>query len=268
MKLIKKIFLITLIFSSFQLLGQETEQLIIPLSDSGKRGKLEVGLHRGTVSVKGTDRNDVLIRYASAEKKVNKIEEVGNGLKRLNSNAVDIEVTERRNVVEVSAGHSKTVNLTIEVPSNFDIGIYTHHSDDTVLENINGEIEVQSHHGGVIAKSISGSLVANSWHGDIVVTFNKITPDIPLAFSTYHGTVDITIPSNTKADFKLKSDEGEILTGFDVKLKTQNPVVKNEGKGGVYKVNVDNWVKGSINGGGAEIIAKNHDGNIYIRKGN
>jgi len=267
MKLIQKIFFITLIFSSFQLFGQEAEQLIIPLSDSGNRGKLEVGLHRGTVSVKGTNRKDVLIRYASAEKKVNRIEDAGNGLKRLNSNAVDIEVTERRNVVEVNGGHSRTVNLTIEIPSNFDIEIQTHHSDDTVLENINGEIEVQSHHGGVIAKSISGSLVANSWHGDIIVTFNKVTADIPLVFNTYHGNVDITIPASTKADLKLKSDKGEILTGFDVKLKAQDPVVKNGGQGGTYKVNVDNWVMGSINGGGSEITAKNHDGDIYIRKG-
>lgn len=267
MKLIKNIFFITLIFSSFQLLGQETEQLIIPLSDSGKRGKLEVGLHRGTVSVKGTNRKDVLIRYSSAEKKVNRIEDVGNGLKRLNTNAVDIQVTERRNIVEVSAGHNKTINLEIEIPKDFDLEVLTHHSDDTVLENISGEIEIQSHHGGVTAKAISGSLVANSWHGDLTVIFDQITPDIPMAFSTYHGTVDITIPSSTKADLKLKSDQGEILTGFDVKLKEKNPVVKNNGQGGVYKVNVDNWVMGSINGGGAEIIAKNHDGDIYIRKG-
>ncbi|MEM6700550.1 MAG: hypothetical protein AAF599_19250, partial [Bacteroidota bacterium] len=141
MQLIKNIVLITLVLSSFQLFGQDSEQLIIPLSDSGKRGKLEVGIHRGNVSVKGTNRKDVLIRYASAEKRVNRIEDVGNGLKRLNSNAVDIQVTERRNIVEVSAGHNKTVDLNIEIPKDFDLEILTHHSDDTILENISGEIE-------------------------------------------------------------------------------------------------------------------------------
>ncbi|MEM8525555.1 MAG: hypothetical protein AAGG68_13020 [Bacteroidota bacterium] len=268
MQLIKNIVLITLIFSSFQLFGQESEQLIIPLSDSGKRGKLEVGLHRGNISVKGTNRKDILIRYASKEKKVSRIEDAGNGLKRLNGNSVDLQVTERKNEVEIGVGHNTTVNLTIEIPSNFDLDVYTHHSDDILLENINGEIEVQSHHGGLVAKSISGSLVANSWHGDLIVTFNKVTPNIPLAFSTYHGNVDITIPSGTKANLKLKSEQGEILTGFDVNLKAQAPTVKNTGQGGTYKVNIDNWVMGTINGGGSEILAKNHDGDIYIRKGN
>lgn len=36
----------------------------------------------------------------------------------------------------------------------------------------------------------------------------------------------------------------------------------------VYKVKVDNWVRGKMNGGGPEITIQSYNGNIFIRKGN
>jgi len=47
---------------------------------------------------------------------------------------------------------------------------------------------------------------------------------------------------------------------------TTNPVRKEDNKTGTYKVVIDKWVQGDVNGGGAEISMRNYNGNIIIRK--
>jgi hypothetical protein len=37
-------------------------------------------------------------------------------------------------------------------------------------------------------------------------------------------------------------------------------------KSGVYKVTIDDWKRGDVNGGGPEITLKNYNGDILIRK--
>ena len=64
----------------------------------------------------------------------------------------------------------------------------------------------------------------------------------------------------------MKTERGEILSGFDMKMITTNPVRKEDTKTGTYKVVFDKWVQGDVNGGGAEISMRNYNGNIIIRK--
>jgi hypothetical protein len=35
----------------------------------------------------------------------------------------------------------------------------------------------------------------------------------------------------------------------------------------LYKIKKDDWVSGKINGGGPEMMMKNMQGNIYVKKG-
>jgi hypothetical protein len=53
---------------------------------------------------------------------------------------------------------------------------------------------------------------------------------------------------------------------FDMNVTKNGPIQKKEAKGGVYKVVVDEWVKGDVNGGGPEFTLKNYNGDIIIRK--
>jgi DUF4097 and DUF4098 domain-containing protein YvlB len=89
---------------------------------------------------------------------------------------------------------------------------------------------------------------------------------VPMSFSTYNGDVDLTIPASTKATFKMKTQSGEILSAFDMTMVKSGPVQKKETGSNTYKVTVDEWVKGEINGGGPEISMRNYNGDIIIRK--
>ena len=93
-----------------------------------------------------------------------------------------------------------------------------------------------------------------------------MTSGIPMSYNTYNGEVDLTLPEDTKANFKMKSDRGEIFSGFEMQLEPSKPETRADSKSGVYKVKVNEWVKGKINGGGPEITIKTYNGDVYIRK--
>jgi DUF4097 and DUF4098 domain-containing protein YvlB len=103
----------------------------------------------------------------------------------------------------------------------------------------------------------------------VLVTFNRINPSKPMAFSSLNGDIDVTFPADLKANLVLSSDRGEVFSDYEVALAARAPQQVKEdsrGQGGHYQVKVDKTIRGSINGGGQEIQFRNFNGNIYIRK--
>ena len=271
--------------------GQSTEQLTVPLSSPGKPYSLKVQLVTGSIKVAGYDGKDIIInatpRAGEDEgsktnrnlnininfRKGGKDEEEGSkvaesGMKRISS-AGGFEVTakEADNTVTVNTGNpNKAVDLDLKIPQDAKLKIGTVNDGEISVENVRGELEVTNVNEKITLTNISGSVVANTVNGDIVVTFNKLDTTAPMAFSTLNGDVKVTLPSDTKANLKLKSDNGEIFSDFDVVVdKTPGKIDKTSAPG-MYKIKKDDWVYGKINGGGAEMLMKNMDGNIYIKK--
>ena len=116
-------------------------------------------------------------------------------------------------------------------------------------------------------KDISGSVSADALNKDIKINFVEVTPNVAMAFSSLNGDIDITFPKTIKANIKVKSDRGEIYTDFDLKAKpSKAKVTKGDNKkGNAYTVKLEKWITGSINGGGAEILFKNFNGDVIIR---
>jgi DUF4097 and DUF4098 domain-containing protein YvlB len=131
---------------------------------------------------------------------------------------------------------------------------------------VQGALELTNYNGEITALNIAGSVVATTYNGEIKVTFDKVTDGAAMSFSTYNGDVDLTFPSTLKATLKMKTEQGEIFTGFDVKITSTGPVQTKNTQSGVYKVVIDDWKRGEVNGGGAEISIKNYNGDIYVRK--
>ncbi len=244
----------------------QSNEIIVPVSDPTKRGKLNVNIHYGSITVKGLPRKDVLVKYVSGEEDERK-SKTKDGLKRISGGSLDLEVSEDKNEVKVESGSwSKKLNLTIEVPLGFDLDLSTYNDGDVLVSNIQGSIEISDYNGSIKAENISGSVLADSYNGEIKITFDKITEGTPMSFSTYNGDIDLTFPPTLKATLKMKTEQGEVLSSFDMTVLKNGPVQKKDAKGGVYKVVVDEWVKGEVNGGGPEFTMKNYNGDIIIRK--
>jgi DUF4097 and DUF4098 domain-containing protein YvlB len=262
----------------FVLDGTAQDQFAVPLTDPAKRGKLKAHLNYGSITVKGTARKDVLVKYKSVEgdedcedcdedDERDKSSNSREGLKRIGGGGMDLEVTEGNNIVKVqSDSWNNKLNLEIEVPTGFDLDVHTYNDGDLMITNIQGEVELTNYNGEITALNISGSVIATTYNGEIKVTFDKVTEGTPMSYSTYNGDIDITFPATLKASIKVKTEQGDIYSGFDVDFKSSGPVQKKDTKSGVYKVTIDEWKRGDINGGGPEITMKNYNGDVYLRK--
>jgi DUF4097 and DUF4098 domain-containing protein YvlB len=258
--------LITASFSS----AQNTNDFTVPLSDPAKRGKLKAHLNSGSITVKGTARKDVLIKYISPEEEERDHEDKSSdkaGLKKISGGGMDLEVTENENFVKVeSQSWNHSLNLEVEVPAGFDLEVSTYNDGDLMITNVQGEVELTNYNGEITALNVSGSVIATTYNGEIKVTFDKVSDGKPMSFKTYNGDIDVTFPASLKASLKMKTAQGEIYTGFDVAIKSSGPIQKKDTKSGVYKVTIDEWKRGDVNGGGPEITLKNYNGDIYLRK--
>jgi DUF4097 and DUF4098 domain-containing protein YvlB len=259
-------FILYILVSLSPAFAQKDGEFSVPLSDPAKKGKLKVDVKYGSITVKGTGRKDILVRYSS-EDDDDKNSESRGGLRKIGGGTMDLEVSEADNSVRIESNSwSKKTNLTVEVPSAFDLIVIGYNDSDLLVSNIQGEVELTSYNGEIEASDISGSVVATTYNGDIKVTFVKVTEATPMSYSTYNGDIDLSFPSTLKASLKMKTEQGEIFTDFDVNLVKSGPVQKKDSKSGTFKVVVDEWVKGDVNGGGPEFSMKNYNGDILIRK--
>lgn len=261
--------LITLVLflTTFTAFSQTESEFSVPLSEPGKRGKLKAHINYGSVTVKGTARKDILVKYSAAQDDGDEKGKTKDGLKRIGGGGMDLEVVENGNTITVHSGSwNNKLNLEVEVPANMDLEAKTHNDGNLVVENIQGAIELTNHNGEIKALNISGSVVATTYNGEIEVTFNKATEGTPMSFTTYNGDINVTFPSALKASLKMKTEQGDIYSDFDVDFKATAPIQKKDVKAGVYKVVIDEWKRGDINGGGPEITLKNYNGDIFVRK--
>jgi DUF4097 and DUF4098 domain-containing protein YvlB len=263
-----KSFVVGLILITSSIVSAQTaNEFTVPLSDPAKRGKLNARINYGSITVKGTARKDVLVKYKGEQDEEDKSESTKDGLRRIGGGGMDLEVTEDNNVVRVSSDSwNNKLSLEIEVPSGMDLEVKTYNDGDLMITNVQGEVELTNYNGEITALNISGTVVATTFNGGIKVTFNNVTAGTPMSYSTYNGDIDITFPATLKDSMRMKTEQGDIYSGFDVDFKSSGPIQKKDAKPGVYKVVIDEWKRGDINGGGPEITMKNYNGDIYLRK--
>jgi hypothetical protein len=191
------------------------------------------------------------------------------GLKPVPLAGSGLTVEEEDNVVTLEVeSWRQAYDLDIKVPAGTSLKIDGANLDKVVVENVGGSIEIESASGGLKLTNVSGPIVAETTNGDIEVVFNRVAAGKPMSFVTFSGDVDVTLPAETKASFRIKSSMGEVFTDFDLALKAMPAEAeKTTGReGGKYRVSLERAVIGSINGGGAEMSLQNFNGNIYIRK--
>jgi hypothetical protein len=256
-------------------LAQEApvDKINVPISDPSRPVMLKIGLISGGITVKGAAMKEVTVeaRIRASEDEEEKSEKP-RGLKLIPNNSTGLTVEEDDNVVSVSTGMrggSRTVDLTLRVPTNCSMHLSTVNDGNIEVENVNGDLEINCTNGSVKLMGISGSAVAHALNEDLTATFVKVNPQKSMSFSSLNGKIDVTLPSDVKANVFMKSDQGEIYSDFD--MKVQNEPAKQEsntrGTKGKFRISVERGMRGTINGGGQEIQMTNFNGDIYIRKG-
>lgn len=248
------------------------DRATVPFSDPSKTGLVEAYTHDGAITVKGYTGNEVIVEAKARGTRISEKEEVpekARGMQRISVNRTGLVVEEKNNEMKVYvASHERSVDLIIQVPFKTSLKLSSHENGDIVVENVTGEIEATSHEGNVTLKKISGSAVVHAYDGNILVDFDQMDPGKPMSFASYDGDIDVTFPAALKANAKMRTQEGEIYSDFEVDLRAapQQQVQDERKKGGKYRISFGEFIYGAINGGGPEFQFETFDGNIYIRK--
>ncbi len=267
---LRNIFATILISVSYAAISQDREQLAVHLTDPNKEAKLNVSLVTGSIKVVGYAGKDILIDAISKEENEEAPKKTKNGLRKISStNGFELTATEKNNKVNVSVDQmNKKIDVIVKVPKNCSLVLSAINDGDINVEGVSGNHEISNINGYIKMKNIQGSVLANTINEDINVIFTHVTANTPMAFTTLNGNVEVSFPADIHNNVKLKSDMGDVFSDFDIDIdkstkKTKTVTSKEKG---MYKIVKEDWTTGKINGGGAEIMMKTMNGDIYFSK--
>jgi hypothetical protein len=247
------------------------DKITVPLTNPSQPVTIKATMLSGSIKVTAGTGRDVVVTAGEAGTSGRRAarDSAPPGMTRIGSRP-GLDIEEDHNVVTISSGSmGGGAELTIETPVNTNLQLKTVNGSSIEVTGVNGDHEIENTNGSIRLTDVSGSVVAHTLNGAVTATLDRITPNKPMSFTSLNGKVDVTLPADTKARLRLKSDNGAIYSDFDVKLEpdSSKPVVEDSrGKDGKYKISIDRAVTGTINGGGPEYTFQTMNGNILIHK--
>lgn len=256
-------------FCAGGLTAQEGDRATIPFSDASAPKRLTVSLIHGSIQVNVHSNNKEAVVEALNQRSSSRSSrrQPPAGMRRIETTASGLSAEEDNNHIKLQVdSHSRTVNLMIHVPADTSLKLSTVNGGNISVEGISGEIDANNVNGNVTLTNVSGAVVAHALNGKVQVDLTRVTADKAMSFSTLNGNVDVTLPSAAKANLKMKSENGDIYSDFEILLKPTSSQPAASSTKGKYKLRFDRAMYGSINGGGPEFTFTTLNGTIYIRK--
>ncbi len=156
-------------------------------------------------------------------------------------------------------GRNSDRRYVIKVPKG--VSVYYEHSSwegkTLRIRNLESEIEVSANYNSVELENVTGPMAINTVYGHIDANFSRVNQENAIMLHSVYDHVDVTIPTNTKASFKLSSSYGKIFTDLDLDVE--------KGEGGLRSIS-SSKINGKLNGGGVDFSIKATYSNIYLRK--
>lgn len=192
----------------------------LKFSDPTKAGTVRLKLTWGHVTVTANDAPDVTVS-SNIKSKQHEPKAPG-GLRRLDSE-VSYSATEKDNVITLDFGgemagptmSGATVALT--VPRRTSVIVSSAFGGNVEITGVSGDVEVHDMNGKVTLNHISGAALVDTVNGKISATFAKVTADKAISFTTMNGKIDVWVPADTRANVRLRTQNGAIYTDFDDK---------------------------------------------------
>ena len=268
-----------------------SDHLVIPLTDASRPVTLDVTLTAGIIDVTASDTRDVVIDARSPAETGGRIGRGGRGgrdgrafsrgrargdgagdavgLTRFEQPTA-LAVEEANNLVSVKGAPGQRIDLTIRVPVRTSFRLTKTAQGSTLgtvtVRGLDGDLEIHTEGGTVTLLNVFGSVVAHSSVGSVIATVTRVTPGRPMAFTSYVGNVDVTLPSSIKADLILRSDHGEVSSDFDLHV-TSSASIGAKSADGTFRRPANQPLLATVNGGGPEIELRTFAGNVALRRG-
>lgn len=222
---------------------------------------VEFSVGQSDVIIEGHDSNEVIIENLDYDEKP----ERARGLRALYYSAEDntgigLSVEEENGTLRIIPASRDDGEYRIMIPNRVRLMVEQVNwgGGDFEIRNHGGEVEVLSKTGDIILTNITGPVTASSTSGDCEIEFSQLSQANPTSISLVSGFIDITLPTNSNANFNLSSVSGEVYTDLDIQLEGRGDNSMNRLGGG-------GQINGTMNGGGVEVSLKSISGDIYLR---
>ena len=180
-------------------------------------GRLTVdGRLNGGISVRGSDRNDVLVRA-----RIQAWGETEAEARRLAA-AVRIRTADGRVVAEQDDGGRRSgwsVSYDVYVPRRSDLDLRTHNGGISV-ESVQGRIDIDGLNGGVSIRDVQGDVRGGTTNGGVMLALNGdrwIGEGVDL--ETTNGGVTIVVPEGYSARLETGTVNGGLRVDFPVTVQ-------------------------------------------------
>jgi hypothetical protein len=264
-----KIGKIALILIAGALSAAAQDKITVPLTNPSQPVTLKITQMNGSIKVTAGTGRDVVVTSADnrSSRRERDRDQAPPGMTRIGGRP-GLDIEEDHNVVQITSGMNGESEIVVETPANTNLQLKSINGAAIEVTGVNGDHEIQNNNGSIKLTDVSGSVVANSLNGSVTVSLNRVTGNKPMSFTSLNGKIDVTLPADTKARLKLKSDNGSIFSDFEVKLDSSggSTIEDSRGKDGKYRISVDRTVSGTINGGGPDFTFRTMNGNILIHK--
>ena len=277
------------------------QQQTVPFSDPSRPGTVKVNVLSGSISVKvgtgrdvvvttanGRDADDARERERERARERNRpgatTDDPTAGLRRLTQPA-GVTIEEESNTISISApAIAGFANLAIQVPAATSLVLRAVNGGAVEVEGVNGAIEVNNVNGSIRLTNVGGAVIAHATNGRVIASLRQLPADKPMAFTSFNGDVDVTLPGAAKATLKMRSDRGDVYTDFDVQTSQAPPRTQtqdnrrddtrnrnqnqnsNSNDRAKYRIEMDRSIYGTVNGGGPDFELRTFNGDIYLRK--
>jgi DUF4097 and DUF4098 domain-containing protein YvlB len=251
------------------------ERVNVPLTDPSRPARIHAQLLLGGIVVRGANTNEVVVEMRSTSGRAPHEPPVppnASGMHRIDVGGLSgLDIVEQDNLVNIkTTTWNRRGDLVITVPRHSSLQLKTINDGAIDVEQVDGEIDADALNGRIVLKNVSGSVLAHALNGEVTATLDQVDSSKPMAFSTLNGDIDVTLPDNVRANVRMKTDNGEIYSDFDIKLDSGSQVVTNgpehRHREGQYHIRLDKTIHGTINGGGPDYQFTSLNGQIFIRK--
>ncbi|HYD84916.1 MAG TPA: DUF4097 family beta strand repeat-containing protein, partial [Opitutus sp.] len=199
-----------------------------------------INVANGDLHIRGTDAAEITLR---TDLKPEKSDVREDGLRVITTSS-SYSLLEKDNVVTLSHGSEgwpgNSSDFDITVPLNTSVVIANAFGGDIRIENVTGDIEVKSLNGEVKLDGVAGGALVETMNGEIDVNVRTLVDNKPLSFTSLNGEVALRVPTDAKANVRLRTHNGTILTDFpETQLITKTATLKGESGHGAGAIDED-----------------------------
>jgi hypothetical protein len=215
------------------------------------------------VMVKGYSGSEIVF---TGEAEEDEEPERAKGLKMVNALGLEdntgLGISVRKdggNVVVEKVGNNCSCEIDIKLPASMSLE-YEHsnyNGSEVHIEDVSGEVLISAMYNDVKLVNVTGPMSVKSIYGSVDAIFSNISQKGSISLRSIYDFVDVTMPSTAKFDVKLETPYGNIYSDIDIDVKTTED--------GMRVISGSN-LKGTVNGGGVDVVITSSYENIYLRK--